>query len=112
MPRKSTILPRWMRLTDASVYSSIGVNRLVKLAEEGTLKGFRDPDNGRHDWDIRPGKYRRIPGRAGGGCGPSEIGAHCKRNLGCAPGARAQEIKALIHPVNLRRKGGFGAGLF
>jgi hypothetical protein len=44
------ITPRWMKLKDAAAYSAIGQNRLISLAQEGTVTGFRDPDSGRHDW--------------------------------------------------------------
>jgi len=50
MATKPYILPRWLKLKDAATYSAIGVNRLVALAEEGTVRGFKDPDSGRGDW--------------------------------------------------------------
>lgn len=51
MPAKPfRITPRWISLRDAAAYSSIGEKRLVALAESGDIRGFRDPDSGRHDW--------------------------------------------------------------
>jgi hypothetical protein len=44
------ILPRWLKLKDASRYSAIGKQRLIKLAEHGLVSGFQDPDSGRSDW--------------------------------------------------------------
>jgi len=39
-----------LKLKDAAMYSAIGMNRLVSLAEQGAIKGFKDPDSGRRDW--------------------------------------------------------------
>ena len=47
---QTKIEPRWLSLKAASDYSNIGVKRLKKLAEEGRVKGFQDPDSGRGDW--------------------------------------------------------------
>jgi len=47
---KIKINPRWMKLKEAAYYSKIGRDRLKKLADEGELKGFQDPDSGRGDW--------------------------------------------------------------
>ena len=41
---------RWLRLREAARYSAIGEKRLVALADAGTVRGFQDPDSGRHDW--------------------------------------------------------------
>jgi len=41
---------RWLKLRDAARYSSIGINRLVELAEAGAVKGFQDPDDKRRPW--------------------------------------------------------------
>ena len=41
---------RWLRLKDAGSYLAIRRSRLVQLAEDGEVKGFKDPDSGRHDW--------------------------------------------------------------
>lgn len=48
--RSTRITPRWMKLTDAALYSALGQKKLIALAEEGIIRGFRDPDSGRHDW--------------------------------------------------------------
>ncbi len=50
MQRPKSILPRWLKLRDAALYSALGEKRLVALAEAGTLMGFQDPDSGRGDW--------------------------------------------------------------
>jgi hypothetical protein len=42
--------PRWLKLKEASKYASIGMKRLKRLALERVIKGFPDPENGRHDW--------------------------------------------------------------
>ncbi len=44
------ILPRWLSLKEAALYSHIGRTRLVELAGSGKMKGFQDPDNKRGDW--------------------------------------------------------------
>jgi hypothetical protein len=44
------INPRWLKLKEAAFYSKIGRDRLKKLAVEGKVKGFQDPDSGRGDW--------------------------------------------------------------
>ena len=41
---------RWLKLKQACVYSAIGINRLVQLAEQGKIRAFKDPDDGRHPW--------------------------------------------------------------
>jgi hypothetical protein len=41
---------RWLKLRDAAAYSGIGKHRLINLAELGEIRGFQDPDSGRHDW--------------------------------------------------------------
>ena len=48
--REPRIIPRWLKLKDATLYSAIGINRLVSLAEDGTIRGFKDPDSKRGDW--------------------------------------------------------------
>ena len=42
--------PRWMRLKEASWYSSIGQKRLKDIAEQGFIIGFKDEDSGRGVW--------------------------------------------------------------
>ena len=44
------IQPRWLKLKEAARYSAIGKQRLIRLAEAGQIRGFRDPDSGRGDW--------------------------------------------------------------
>ena len=43
-------LVRWVRLTEAARYASIGQKRLKELAKEGSIVGFPDPDSKRGDW--------------------------------------------------------------
>lgn len=45
-----SITPRWLSLKSAAVYSSIGEARLISMAKAGEIKGFQDPDEGRHGW--------------------------------------------------------------
>ncbi len=45
-----SIQPRWLKLKQAASYSSIGQNRLVKLAQKGKVLGFQDTDSKRKDW--------------------------------------------------------------
>jgi hypothetical protein len=42
--------PRWLKLKDASEYASLGQKRLVQLALDGVIRGFKDPDSGRSEW--------------------------------------------------------------
>jgi len=42
--------PRWIKLKDAARYSAIGRHRLMRLASNGKIVGFKDPGNGRADW--------------------------------------------------------------
>ena len=42
--------PRWLKLKDASKWSAIGQKRLVQLALDGVVTGFKDPDSGRSEW--------------------------------------------------------------
>jgi hypothetical protein len=46
----NNISPRWLKLTQATLYSAIGKDRLKQLAQAGEIGGFRDPDSGRGDW--------------------------------------------------------------
>ena len=41
---------RWLKLKPAARYSSIGTQKLKRLAENGMITGFPDPDSGRGDW--------------------------------------------------------------
>jgi hypothetical protein len=41
---------RWMKLRFAATYVSINKDRLKRLAEQGEVVGYPDPDNGRGDW--------------------------------------------------------------
>jgi len=41
---------RWLSLKQAAEYSSIGQKRLILLARQGRIKGYQDPDTGRHNW--------------------------------------------------------------
>ncbi len=41
---------RWIKLSKAANYSGICKDRLIALAENGTIIGFSDPDNKRGDW--------------------------------------------------------------
>jgi hypothetical protein len=42
--------PRWLKLKDASKWSAIGQKRLVQLALDGVIRGFKDPESGRSEW--------------------------------------------------------------
>ncbi len=44
------IIPRWLSLKEAALYSHIGKTRLIELAIDGKVKGFQDPDSKRGDW--------------------------------------------------------------
>ncbi len=44
------ICPRWLSLKETARYSKIGKQRLIRLAQDGYIKGFQDPDNKRGDW--------------------------------------------------------------
>lgn len=39
-----------MKLKVSAWYSGIGKQKLIKLAQNGQIKGFQDPDSGRGDW--------------------------------------------------------------
>ena len=41
---------RWLTLREAAAYSSIGESRLIRMAKEGTVKGFQDLGDGRRGW--------------------------------------------------------------
>ena len=47
---KNRMQARWLKLKIASEYSSIGQKRLVQLALDGVITGFKDPDSGRSEW--------------------------------------------------------------
>ena len=42
--------PRWLKLKDAAIYSSIGRHRLIALAKNREIRGFQDSGSGRQDW--------------------------------------------------------------
>ena len=44
------IQPRWLRLKQAALYSSIGQKKLKQLAEAGDIAGYSDPNSKRGDW--------------------------------------------------------------
>lgn len=50
MVSDKSIEPRWLTLRVAAHYSSIGESRLISMAKEGIVKGFQDPNEGRHGW--------------------------------------------------------------
>ena len=50
MTLSAEITPRWLKLKEAALYSSIGKTRLKELALQGSVKGFPDPDSRRGDW--------------------------------------------------------------
>jgi len=50
LAEKLSIQPRWLKLKQAAVYSSIGQKRLKTLAEGGEIIGYSDQDSGRGDW--------------------------------------------------------------
>ena len=41
---------RWMKLRFAATYVGINKDWLKRLAEQGDVVGYPDPDNGRGDW--------------------------------------------------------------
>lgn len=56
--------PRWLKLKQAALYSSIGQKRLKALADDGDIVGYPDPDSGRGDWIFDKDsldKYRMRP---------------------------------------------------
>lgn len=51
----------WMKLKDAAKYSAIGRQRLIRLAEMGELKGFRETDTGYWIFDtVSIDSYRNM----------------------------------------------------
>ena len=46
----SSFQPRWLKIKRAAEYSAIGKQRLIKLAADGRIVGFQDPDSKRGDW--------------------------------------------------------------
>ena len=50
MPGPSPIEPRGLRIREAARYSALGVKRLRRLAKEGQVVGFPDPNSRRGDW--------------------------------------------------------------
>lgn len=59
---------RWLKVQRAIKYSGIGRDRLKKLADDGEIIGFPDPDSGRGDWifdrlsldDYRIKQYKQV----------------------------------------------------
>ena len=43
-------LPRWMRLRQAALYSSIGKERLIELAKQKQIDGFQDVELKSKPW--------------------------------------------------------------
>ena len=71
-----SVQPRWMKLRQAALYSSIGQKRLKTLAEGGELIGYSDQDSGRGDWIFDKNsidEYRMKP--------VNETNAHFKKIL-------------------------------
>jgi len=58
---------RWLKIKRAVSYSGIGRDRLKRLADDGDIVGFPDPDSGRGDWifdrksldEYRMNQYRQ-----------------------------------------------------
>ena len=50
LAEKLSIQPRWLKLKQAAIYSSIGQKRLKTLAEGGVIIGYSDQGSGRGDW--------------------------------------------------------------
>ena len=46
----SSLSVRWMKLRFAAKYIGINKDRLIKLAKDGEVIGYPDPDNKRGDW--------------------------------------------------------------
>lgn len=44
------VTPRWLKTAAAVKYSGFGKTKIKKLAMEGKIKGYPDPDSGRGDW--------------------------------------------------------------
>lgn len=44
------VLPRWLKLKEATEYGRIGKARLIDLAVSGVIRGAQDPDSKRKDW--------------------------------------------------------------
>jgi hypothetical protein len=42
--------PRWMKIKEAALYSSIGQKRLIELTNNKIIIGFQDPDHGHNHW--------------------------------------------------------------
>lgn len=57
-------MPRWMKLVTAAHYSGYGQKKLKKLAKEGKIRGYQDPDSDRGDWVFDResiDEYRLLP---------------------------------------------------
>ena len=58
--------PRWLKLRQAALYSSIGQKKLKSLAEKGEIVGYPDPETEKGVWvfdRLSIDKYRMKPWR-------------------------------------------------
>jgi len=44
------VAPRWLKTAEAVKYSGFGKTKIKRLAMEGKIKGYPDPDSKRGDW--------------------------------------------------------------
>lgn len=51
-PDDMEINPRWINLDQAKLYCPIGKKSLIRLIQEGKIKGGKQHDNGKHPWFI------------------------------------------------------------
>lgn len=51
-PQEGDMEKRWLSLKEAAKYSSIGEGRLVRMVEEGSIKGCQDEGHGRAAWIL------------------------------------------------------------
>lgn len=49
-PLNNSGTPRWLRLKEAAAYSSIGTQRLIRLALAGRVDGFQDRETKKGVW--------------------------------------------------------------
>ena len=47
---EANLWPRWLKIKDAARYAAIGQKKLIKLAQCGLVRGFKDPDHGGKHW--------------------------------------------------------------
>jgi len=45
-----SIIPRWLKLKEATEYGNIGKKRLIDMAISGIIRGAKDADSKRGDW--------------------------------------------------------------